>query len=395
MPACVAPTCHRTRPRKRVGRRTLPGRCVRPNPWHVFMTHVSGNGFSEAEVSLMYGKWKRRWLRNNPGLDRSAAKARMNADLCEQIAEANRLARSRTSASALARTRERRRKEAREKTRARVKAARLAESRGDRRRRARENAVARRATDIFFAKKDVPPDWKLNKHLKNLKGWFTFRHTLRSGKSEGIEMSRNTLDAMKPRKWFDDDVIAAYMALLGGNGNPSSRTCLFMTSHFYSTYAVTGRTFGNMPPDPNYFGKSAKVRYPLVRGWTRDLNTTGPVKIFVPVNHDNTHWTMVVIDVKNKNVLSLDSFGTDHVDTRNEMLDWVEQEHIAKKARFDRREWASRRKKVPTQTNSYDCGPFICMFAAFVSNDKNMTFLQGDMSNLRNRLVWSILNSTL
>lgn len=108
----------------------------------------------------MYKRWKRRWFEANPGLNIAAAKIKMNEDMCDEIAAADRLARSRKSAST------------------------LRNSRGRRRAAAREKAKERR---IFFAKKDVPRDWSLRQHLN---ATIDFQHRLVSGK-----MVRETIRA--------------------------------------------------------------------------------------------------------------------------------------------------------------------------------------------------------
>lgn len=81
---------------------------MRPNPWILFMVRISGQGLSMAQVSSSCGEWKRDWLRDNPGLSPTATKARMNATLCEEVAEANGLARARTPAAVLAQSRDER-----------------------------------------------------------------------------------------------------------------------------------------------------------------------------------------------------------------------------------------------------------------------------------------------
>lgn len=317
------------------------------------MKRVSGQGYGRKLISYMYKRWKRRWSEANPGLNRAAAKIKMNEDMCDQIAEADRLAKSRKSASA------------------------LASSRGRRRATAREKAKERR---IFFAKKDVPRDWSLRRHLQTT---IEFQHLVVSSNEvvqETIMATRDT-HRLKPARWFNADIINAYMALLGGESNPS-RGCLFMPCTFYTKFV----TLKNDIP---------KKRHALVKRWTSKLNTTSKVKIFVPVNIKDLHWTLVMIDVENKKVFSMDSSGGNGKASRTAMLDWIEQEHAAKRVKFDRTKWVSEKKIVPSQINGYDCGLFICMFAAFMCNDKKLTFAQDDMPRMRNRLAWSIINSTL
>lgn len=184
------------------------------------------------------------------------------------------------------------------------------------------------------------------------------------------------------------------MHLLQGEGNPGSATSIFMNSLFFAKFSCwDDRRRGR---DLAYFGTPPGKRHDLVKRWTRNLDTTNKKsKIFVPVNSDNNHWYMIMIDLENKKVLSMDSLRIDREDAREEMLGWIEAEHKAKRKPFEISEWTHAMKKVPKQNNGYDCGPFACLYAAFMSNDKNLTFLQGDIPKMRRRIAWSILNTTL
>ncbi|CAM9194800.1 unnamed protein product [Ectocarpus sp. 13 AM-2016] len=107
------------------------------------------------------------------------------------------------------------------------------------------------------------------------------------------------------------------------------------------------------------------------------------------------NWILVYIDMRRKRVLSLDSFNAPRYVVRTNVLGWLEEEHRAKNVPFNRREWASLPKKAPTQSDGYSCGPFVCLFAAFLSNDQPLSFKQSDVPAMRERIVWSILNRSL
>lgn len=99
-----------------------------------------------------------------------------------------------------------------------------------------------------------------------------------------------------------------------------------------------------------------------------------------------------MIDVEHKRVYSMDSMGRDREQARNQMLGWIEAEHAKKYQTFPAG-WRGVKKTVPRQMNGHDCGPFTCLFAAFMSNNKRMTFLQGDLFKMRDRIAWSNLHS--
>jgi sentrin-specific protease 1 len=52
--------------------------------------------------------------------------------------------------------------------------------------------------------------------------------------------------------------------------------------------------------------------------------------------------------------------------------------------------------KTPQQSNGYDCGVFTCVFANYVSQDKNFDFNQTHITNyFRKKFILNILNKNL
>ncbi|CAM9158328.1 unnamed protein product [Ectocarpus sp. 12 AP-2014] len=337
MPRCVAPTCDKERPKK--GEK---GKCTRPNPWNLFRKRLRGEGFSPEMIREMYEVWIVDWDLANPGLTRSVARERMNETLCQQIA-------------------------------------------------------MDRPNTRFFAKRDVPPDWSFNSHIKALRltnsdSFAYLKYPIKKTSFEVVTIRKKGVESLKPKGWFTDEVVDAYMTLLSGESNPSSKKCRFMSSDLYADFAAHD--------DPNFASASSKARHRLVKDLTRKKVTTGKVKIFVPVNTSTgrgqkDHWIMIMIDVENKRVVSMDSKGLENSAPRNVMLDWIEQEHRARRRKFVRADWSSSAKSVPAQHHVYDCGPFACMFAAFMGNEKRLKFASDDMKTMRARIAWSILSAKL
>lgn len=378
MPTCSRPTCHLTGHRKRKNGVVLDPTCIRPNLWNAFRKRFSGLGYSRNDMSDMYKTTKTKWLKDNADLNRSQLRDKMNQVLCEEIEDNLSLARRRKPASALASSRGERRRKARVRTR---------------------RIQQKQRTDEFFAKADAPESWNI---LENIDKWkdvrFEFRHKCRStGKKTGETILYSSLNSLKTSGWYTDEIINSYMLLLGGNGNAGSDKSIFLPSHFFTKFTLSDT---RQKKDATYDGKNAFKRHELVKRWTRGIDTTKEdVKIFVPINAGNCHWYMIVIDVKNKKVLSMDSLCNESVEThenaRKEMLGWIEAEHRAKNKKFNTKKWRTAQKTVPQQKNGSDCGPFSCMFAAYMSNNKNLTFGQKDMPKIRKRIAWSILNMEL
>lgn len=335
MRACVAPKCYRTRRKKRgLNHKTLPGKCIAPNSWVIFMMRVSGQGLSRDEVSAKYAEWKSIWLSKNRGLSNAAAKAKMNKTLCSEVAQ----------------------------------------------------------TTVFFAEREPPLYWSVTAHLRRVTYPFVFM--VRGRPKTRQNMDSESTNRLQPRRWFNDDIVNAYMALLDTSANPGAYNCQFMSSFFYDHFTLTQRqTLG--APDPKYVNATATERHKLVVRWTANMLTTSRVKIFIPINSGNNHWSLIVIDVDNRKLFSFDSLGYSLKKERGEMLGWVKAEHKAKRVKFDAKKWTSQSKTVPLQQNGYDCGVFMCMFAAFLSNDKMITFSQRDIPKMRMRIAWSILHKKL
>ena len=220
-----------------------------------------------------------------------------------------------------------------------------------------------------------------------------------SGRSRtGATLDKRSLETLHPRQWLFDDVIDAYMALL--QHNSLNQKNIFLGSLFYSTFTLTGQLPPGERNDKKYDGKPPSVRHALVRRQTRNHNTTGPVKIFVPTSVGGNHWVLTVVDVEKKRVISMNSFKNDAYDddvvvAMDEMLGWIEAEHIQKNKSFDKKKWTTEVMEVPRQKNTIDCGVFLCMFAAYFANDRPFTFTHKDMTKMRARMAWSILNKKL
>ena len=81
----------------------------------------------------------------------------------------------------------------------------------------------------------------------------------------------------------------------------------------------------------------------------------------------------------------------DEIHKMNTMLDFFESvADVQKDARFKKDDWQVRTFTGPQQTNSYDCGVFVCMFMyAFVTGkDLLKSFQQAQMETIRERLAW-------
>lgn len=277
-------------------------------------------------------------------------------------------------------------------------------------------------TEQFFATEPADSSFDVN-NATSVTGDLTFETQVGEEKKT-IKIGPRDQTSFFENVGFNSKTIAAYMTLLGGEGNPRRENCIFLPPDFFTDYTGRGKkvTEGESNSDV-YASHTKKDQHNVVATWTKNLNTTDTkTRIFIPVRAearpDETgnslysttkqeldHWYLIMIDVRQRLIWSFDSLAPsgDNLNLtepyrgrdRDYMLDRIQTEHKSKNITFNRDFWSKFTHKVPAQTNKYDGGPFTCMFAAFLSNDRKMEFGQKDMPQMRKRIAWSIFNQRL
>ncbi|CAM9822559.1 unnamed protein product [Pylaiella littoralis] len=210
-------------------------------------------------------------------------------------------------------------------------------------------------------------------------------------KAFNADLTRRDLKCLRPFTWLNDEVVNMYMQLLAVrdkelcNANPKRRP-----SHFFNSFFLA-----------KLRGHDGKYNYKGVRRWTRKVKVFEMDKIFVPVNVSNTHWCMAVIYMKHKRINYFDSMGGSGKNVTNSLLDWLEDEDDDKNGddgTFDPDDWTTEGTNVattPQQENGSDCGAFAVSFASYISDDLPLDFRQADITQMRRRMLWSLLNQCL
>jgi hypothetical protein len=124
--------------------------------------------------------------------------------------------------------------------------------------------------------------------------------------------------------------------------------------------------------------------------------------LFFPINHDKSHWFLIVAFMQQKIIVSYDSMAsTQEKDNyRAQILRWLACEKIDKKSDvpFDEKDWtlANGGNHVPEQCGGYDCGVFTCMAAEYLSNNLPLvSYSQDDVASYRVRMAYYIMRTSL
>ena len=131
--------------------------------------------------------------------------------------------------------------------------------------------------------------------------------------------------------------------------------------------------------------------------WSKKFNIFQKEKIFCPVNISNTHWTMLVMFIREKKIQYYDSMGNTGKRYLHGALQYLGDEarkldHQA----FDASEWQlGNQSDTPQQENGFDCGVFSIMFADFISDNLPLNFAQNLMPLFRRKICANILRGSL
>ena len=114
--------------------------------------------------------------------------------------------------------------------------------------------------------------------------------------------------------------------------------------------------------------------------------------LIIPINLDNMHWLCVAIWFKKKKIEYYDSMiGGDTRGLCRILLQYLQDDmkqyhHPSVIHEYDMSSWTiSIRHDIPQQSNGYDCGVFICMYADYII--RNIELSEGIYATFTRQIV--------
>jgi len=144
--------------------------------------------------------------------------------------------------------------------------------------------------------------------------------------------------------------------------------------------------------------------YAGVRTWgfKNGLHIGEVDKVLIPVNVENTHWVLVVVDVRARSLLLYDSlFGGDRASVVDTIRCWLRDEVVDRLGEEVALEWGveewvlARNDGLPRQHDSGSCGVFVMAAADCFSLGLPAAFSQDDVSVLRQRMGLALFVDSL
>ena len=205
--------------------------------------------------------------------------------------------------------------------------------------------------------------------------------------SSGNEVCYEDLATVSEGNWLNDISLYEYLLLICKR----------------STEEAGADLEGNFQCIAPYFGVDLQNGEPLekLRKITSRVKLKEARGIFVPINIQGRHWTLLVLDLPNRKVFTLDSGERFH-GVSLEAIGWIVAQYVRNWA-FEEQlvglndVWEVIRREVPQQTNSSDCGTFVAQFARKIALDNSNVWevKQDDMRHLRKKMIQELFYDTL
>ena len=182
--------------------------------------------------------------------------------------------------------------------------------------------------------------------------------------------------------WLNDTVITAYLDTAvdhalktSGHKRGEVPKQVAFSTYFYPRLSADGAK------SVTRWVKRAKVG-------GKDLKAVE--RIYIPINQNSNHWTLLVISPKFKTIEYFDSFHGDpskYIDNAKELLKYELG------GEFKAGEWTIKGRGGPRQTNGVDCGVFVSTTVKMISLGVDpMAYSSADIPLQRRRIVAELMN---
>ena len=206
------------------------------------------------------------------------------------------------------------------------------------------------------------------------------------------EITRRDLGKVLPQRgvpgedqsgWLNDTIVTAYLDAA--------------VDHALKT---SGHKRGEVPKQvafsTYFYPRLAKDGAPSVTRWVKRAKVEGKKlkdveRIYIPINENALHWTLLVISPKFKTIEYFDSFHGNPDEVISNAKKLLKNELGDND--FKEREWTVKGRGGPRQTNGFDCGVFVSTTAKMISLGVDpMAYSAVDIPLQRRRIVAELMN---
>uniref|UniRef100_W8AV12 Sentrin-specific protease 1 n=1 Tax=Ceratitis capitata TaxID=7213 RepID=W8AV12_CERCA len=197
-----------------------------------------------------------------------------------------------------------------------------------------------------------------------------------------LNITRRDIHTLLGHNWLNDEVINFYMNLLTERGEKRHEKHGLPTVYAMNTFFVP---------------RLLSAGHGGVKRWTRKVDIFSKDIIPVPVHVGGVHWCMAIIHLKNRTIKYYDSMGTPNPTVLKALEQYLKDESLDKRKQpYDTSNFEIESvRDVPRQMNGSDCGVFSCMFAEYITRNREITFSQQNMEYFRHKMILEIVSGEL
>lgn len=198
--------------------------------------------------------------------------------------------------------------------------------------------------------------------------------------------------------WLALDGIDFYLELMNRRNQLMLKTkgyqgpllnCYFFHMDFYNLLYKNNKTYSFM----NEFGKGNRAHE---RGDVFDERDM----LMMLINPNENHWTLLVVNFKDKRIEYFDGFGKDGTEYIKNMHRWLHDEHVRLyQERWEDEKWTYHNwtevQGRPTQEDVFNCGVIALQTANYYVQQGKLDFKKDDWVNFRTMMVAEILDGRL
>jgi sentrin-specific protease 1 len=190
----------------------------------------------------------------------------------------------------------------------------------------------------------------------------------------GHRLTGKDMKTLKPGSWLNDIVMSAYFALIEERSVTDKQRPVTILSSLTSASLL-------------------KLGYEKFKLRKRYVNIFDYDTVLCPI-HLPRHWTLGIIDNDIETIIFLNSLGEEKPEIMRTLDDFVRGESQELKGAKKKYKFNFPRH-IPRQTNSFDCGVFVCQYAEYWSRLARFDFTEDDMEYFRAKMTWELLHDVL
>ncbi|CCF56464.1 hypothetical protein KAFR_0B01650 [Kazachstania africana CBS 2517] len=189
---------------------------------------------------------------------------------------------------------------------------------------------------------------------------------------DNLEIRVRDLKTLAPKRWLNDTIIEYFMKSIE---KKTERTIAF-NSFFYTSLSERG--------------------YQGVRRWMKRKKVKiGELdKIFVPINLNQSHWALCLINIPDKTISYVDSLSNGPSAMSFAILSDLKNYVVQESGKMMGEDFEFMHLVCPQQPNGFDCGIYVCMNALYLSKDSALTFDHKDAVRMRIYIAHLILSDS-